>query len=130
MNTIRGSAPNVVVLEMGSNDACEKDSDAETIVSSLVALTELLISECKLQFIVVYQILPRKHPPFEEYNDRVRQINTLVSEALLQIKRAKFWRHRGLIDPSADMMVYISTKAVTELFRRVIEEPLSSPCLK
>ena len=88
---------------MGSNDACEKDSDAETIVSSLVALTELLISECKLQFIVLYQILPRKHSPFEEYNDRVRQINTLVSEALLHIKRAKFWRHRGLIDPSADI---------------------------
>ena len=68
-----------------------------------VALTELLISEWKLEFIVVCQILPRKRPPFEEYNDRVRQINTLVSEALLHIKRAKFWRHRGLIDPSADI---------------------------
>ena len=70
LEAIRGTAPNVVVLEMGSNDACEKDSDAETIASSLVALTELLISECKLQFIVVCHILPRKHRPFEEYNDR------------------------------------------------------------
>ena len=101
LNTIRGTAPNVVVLEMGSNDACVKDSDAETIASSLVALTELLISECKLQFIVVCQILPRKHPPFEDYNDRVHKINMLVNEALRHIKRAKFWRHRGLIDPSA-----------------------------
>ena len=102
LNTIRGTAPNVVVLEMGSNDACE-DSDAETIVSSLVALTELLISECKLQFIVVCHILRRKHPPFEDYNDRVHKINSFVSEALRHIKRAKFWRHRGLIDPSADI---------------------------
>ena len=102
-NTIRGTAPNVVVLEMGSNDACEKDSEAETIASSLVALTELLISEWKLEFIVVCQILPRKRPPFEEYNDRVRQINTLVSEVLLHIKRAKFWRYRGLTDPLADI---------------------------
>ena len=47
LNTIRGTAPNVVVLEMGSNDAWQKDSDAETIASSLVALTELLISECR-----------------------------------------------------------------------------------
>ena len=60
LNTIRGTASNVVVLEMGYNDACEKDSDVETIASSLVTLTELLISECKLQFIVVCQILPRK----------------------------------------------------------------------
>ena len=48
LNTIRGTAPNVVVMEMGSNDACDMDSDAETIAWSLVALTELLISECKL----------------------------------------------------------------------------------
>ena len=134
LDAIRSSAPDIVVLDMGSYDACEQDSGAETIASSLVALTELLISECKLQFIVVCHILPRKHPPFEEYNDRVRQINALVSEGLLHfllnapslgaivasfILRQKYiWR-----------MVYISKKAVTELFTRVIEEPFSSPCL-
>ena len=103
LDAIRGITSNVVVLEMGSNDICDTDSDAETIASSLVALTELLISEYKLQFIVVCQILPRKHPPFKECNDRVCQINALVSEALRHIKRAKFWRHRGLIYPSADI---------------------------
>ena len=104
LDAIRSSAPDVVVLEMRSNDACEQDSDAETIASSLVALTELLIRECKLQFIVVCQILalPRKHPPFEDYNDRLRQNYALVSEALLHIKRAKSWRHRGLIYPLAE----------------------------
>ena len=81
MGTIRGIGPKVVVIDMESNDACEKDSDSETIASSLVAFTELMISECKLQFIVVCQILPRKQPPFEEYNDCVRQINTLVNKA-------------------------------------------------
>ena len=40
---------------------------------------------------------------FEEYNDCVCQINALVSEALLHIKRAKSWRHRGLICPSAEI---------------------------
>ena len=133
LNTIRGTAPNVVVMEMGSNDACDMDSDAETIASSLVALTELLISECKLQFIAVCQILPRKHPPFKEHNERVYQINTSVGEKLLHVERTKFWRNRGLIDPLANKyiwpMVHISTNAVTELFTRVIEEPFSSPCL-
>ena len=103
LDVIRSSAVDFVVLEMGSNDACEQDSDAETIASSLVALTELLISECKLQFIVVCQILPRKHPPFEEYNACARRINALVSEALLHIKQAKSWRHRGLIYPSTEI---------------------------
>lgn len=103
LDAIRSSAPDVVVLEMGSNDACEQDDDAETIASSVVALTELLISECKLPFIVVCQFLPRRHPPFEEYNDRVRQINALVSKALLHLKQVKSWRHRGLIYPSAEI---------------------------
>ena len=103
LDATRGIAPNVVVLEMGSKDVCDMDSDADTIASLLVVLTELLISKCKLQFIVVCQILPRKHPPFEEYNDRVRQLNALVSKALRRIKRAKFWYHRGLIYPLADI---------------------------
>ena len=102
MGTIKGIGPKVVVIDMESSDACEKDSDSETIASSLVAFTELVISECKLQFIAVRQILPRKpEPPFEEYNDCVRQINTLVNKALLHIKQARFWHHRGLSDPSA-----------------------------
>ena len=42
LDAIRSSAPDVLVLEKGSNDACEQDSDAETIasISSLVELTE------------------------------------------------------------------------------------------
>jgi len=48
LDAIRGIAPNVVVLEMGSNDVCDMDSDAEAIASLLVALTELLISVSQL----------------------------------------------------------------------------------
>ena len=98
----------------------------------LLALMELLISECKLQFIVVCHILPRKHPPFEEYNDRVRQINAFVSEALLHIKRAKSRRHRGLIYPSAE--IYLAdgihlneggNQALYKSYRRAILSTLS-----
>lgn len=60
-------------------------------------------SVCNIQFIVVCQFLPRTLSPFDEYNDRVRRVNKLVSEALLPLKRAKFWRHRSLIDPTADV---------------------------
>ena len=37
LNSIRGTTPNVVVLGMGSNNACKKDSDVETIALLLVA---------------------------------------------------------------------------------------------
>lgn len=38
LDKIRSAAPNVVVLELGSNDLCDKDSDPETIALSIVAL--------------------------------------------------------------------------------------------
>jgi len=82
LEKFKSTAPNVVVLELGSNDVCDSSCDAATTALSLVALTELLLSEFAIQFIVVCQILPRKRQPFEGYNDRVSQVNTLVRESL------------------------------------------------
>ena len=38
LDKIRSAAPNIVVLELGSNDLCDKGSDPETIALSIVAL--------------------------------------------------------------------------------------------
>jgi len=82
---------------------CDSSCNAESIALSLVALAELLIKECKIQFIVVCQIIERKCSPFEEYNERVALINSLVKDSLRSNPRAKFWTHRGLNDPAADI---------------------------
>lgn len=92
LDAITSTAPNVVILELDFNDVCDRDSDADAIASGLAALAELMLSVCNIQFFVVCQILPRKRPPFEDYNDRVRQVNKLVSEALLPVKLTKFWK--------------------------------------
>ena len=73
LSAISSTAPNV---ELGFNDVCEQDSDADAIASELAALAELAVSVCTIQFIVVCEILPRTRPPFEEYNDRVCEIHT------------------------------------------------------
>ena len=46
---IRSTAPNVLVIEMGSNDACEKDSDAKMIVSSLIVYCNATRGLCGLK---------------------------------------------------------------------------------
>ena len=106
LEKIRSTAPNVVILELESNDVCDSSCDAATTALSLVALTELLLSELAIQLIVVCQILPRKRQPFEGYNDRVSQVNTLVRESLRDIPRKKFWNHRGLINPTTNIYCY------------------------
>lgn len=103
LEVIKRNAPNVVVLELGSNDICDSHCDADTVAFSIVALTELLIKSFSVPFVVVCQILPRMHTPFEGYNERVQKVNTLLREALQNINSAKFWRHRGLVNPAKNV---------------------------
>ena len=97
------NAPNVVVLELGSNDICDSHCDADTVVLSIVAFTELLIKSLSVRSVGVCQILPRMPTPFDGYNARVQKVNTLLREALQNIKSAKFWRHRGLANPARNV---------------------------
>jgi len=48
LDKIRSAAPNIVVLELGSNDLCDKDCDPEKIALSIVALAVLLLTELSL----------------------------------------------------------------------------------
>ena len=50
LDKIRSAAPNIVVLELGSTDLCDKDSDPETTALSIVALAKLLLTELSLRF--------------------------------------------------------------------------------
>ena len=115
------------VLELESNNVCNSSCDAATTALSLVALTELLLSEFTIQFIVVCQILPRKRQPFEGYNDRVSQVNTLVRESLRDIPRMKFWNHCALINPTTNIYCYegihfddVGNRALYRSYRGVI----------
>lgn len=103
LEVIKRNAPNIVVLELGSNDICDSHCDADTVALSIVALTELLIKSFSVPFVVVCQILPRMHTPFQGYNERVQKVNTLLREALQNINSAKFWRHRGLVNPAKNV---------------------------
>ena len=92
-----------MVLELGSSDICDSHCDADSIALSLVAFTELLIKSLSVRFVVVCQILPRKHTLFDGYNERVQKVNTLLQEALQNINSAKFWQHRGLVNPAKNV---------------------------
>lgn len=100
LDKIRSAAPNIVVLELGSNDLCDKDSDPETIALSIVALAELLLTELSLRFIAVCEVTARQNEPFVGYNDRTALLNGYLRESLRIIPTAKCWQNRGLINPT------------------------------
>ena len=100
LDKIRSAAPNIVVLELGSNDLCDKDSDPKTIALSIVALAELLPTELGLRFIAVCQVTARQNEPFVGYNERTALLNGHLRESLRIIPTAKCLQHRGLINPT------------------------------
>ena len=100
LDKVRSAAPNIVVLELGSNDLCDKDSDPETIALSIVALAELLLTELSLRFIAVCEVTARQNEPFVGYNERAALLNGHLRESLRIIPTAKCWQHRGLINPT------------------------------
>ena len=80
---------------------------ARMIFATVIAMrtrlrfTELLIKSLSLPLVVVCQILPRMHTPFDGYNERVQKVDTLLQ--LQNVNSAKFWRHRGLVNPDKNV---------------------------
>jgi len=70
LDKICSAAPNIVILELGLNDFCERDSDPGTILLSIVALAEPLLKELKLRFIAVCEVIAYHHGPFVAYNKK------------------------------------------------------------
>ena len=103
LQTIRGTAPNVIIMDIGSNDLCDKEVDPDTVALSILALVELLLKDLPLRCLVLCQVLPRKNQPFSGYNERVWHLNGLLREAVKGIHGAKFWLHRGLCNPSRNI---------------------------
>ena len=100
LDKIRSAAPNIVVLELGSNDLCDKDSDPETIALSIVALAELLLTELSLRFIAVCEVTARQNEPFVGYNERTALLNSHLRQSLRIKPTAKCWQHCDLINPT------------------------------
>ena len=100
LQTIWDTAPNVVIMDIGSNDLCDKEADPDTVILSILALVELLLKDLLLRCLVLWQVLPRKNPP---YNERVWHLNGLLREVVKGIHRAKFWLDRGLCNPSRNI---------------------------
>ena len=103
LQTIRGIVPTVVIMDIGSNDLCDKEADPDTVALSILALVEILLKDLQLRCLVLCQVLPRENQPFSGYNEWVWHLNGLLKEAVKSIHGVKFWLHRGLCNPSRNI---------------------------
>ena len=113
LHLVRRLQPQIVILEIGSNDLSPPDARPEVVGSKIETLVQRLHAECQVETIVVCQTINRaaglSDPP--SFNDRV----------LETLPFAVFWRHKGLRQPTVRILcrdgVHLNSKGQYALYR-------------
>ena len=87
---IQSTHPDIVVLDLGSNDLCDPFMMVVDLVDSLFQLgQELLESGTRLVYFL--PIIPRSRAPDTTYNTRVRDFNSIMKLACANHNHFHFW---------------------------------------
>ena len=73
LSATRAIKPDILVLEIGSNDLCDPSADPEILGETITAFVDVLRYEIQHKFTVICQVIPRRNPPFPNYNRRVKR---------------------------------------------------------
>ena len=120
---VRCLQPQIVILEIGSNDLSPPDARPEVVGSKIRTLVQGLHAECQVETIVVCQTINHtaglRDPP--SFNDRVALLNQYLSVVLETLPFAVFWRHKGLRQPTVRILcrdgVHLNAKGQYALYR-------------
>ena len=106
LHLVRCLQPQIVILEIGSNDLSPPDARPKVVGSKIETLVQRLHAECQVETIVVCQTINRaaglRDPP--SFNDRVALLNQYLSIVLETLPFAVFWRHKGLRQPTVRIL--------------------------
>ena len=115
--------PEIVILELGSNDLSRSEGRPEQVGSKKESLVQLLHAQYGVKFIVVCQTINRalslRSTP--SYNDRVALLNRYLSVVLEMLPFATFWCHKGLRKPNVQILckdgIHLNHKGQYALYR-------------
>ena len=123
LHLVRRRQPQIVILEVVSNDLSPPDARPEVVGSKIETLVQRLHGECQFGTIVVCQTINRaaglRDPP--SFTDRVALLNQYLSVVLETLPFAVFWRHKGLRQPTVRILcrdgVLLNAKGQYALYR-------------
>ncbi len=106
LNFIRQLKPDVLILEMGTNDLI--DSPPEVVGSAIDDLVTMFLEDFPVQLIIVCQVIPRGSSysgPISpsEFARRAKILNDYTTAVLGQYPRVICWSHRHFNHPNKDL---------------------------
>ena len=98
---MRQIAPEVIILELGSNDLV--NLSPQTVGSELENLVRELYEAYSVEFVVVGQVLRRRTRDAGECNCKVGKLHLYLKVVLEQLPFCYYWRHRGFWNSKRDL---------------------------
>ena len=92
-------APDVVILEIGTNDLC--NISAEVVGSEIDDLVKQLLSDFSVRVVGVCLVIPRAEALF---NQKVKLLNRYLS-VVIDNPHVFLWRHKILDEPRCDFLL-------------------------
>ncbi|XP_078363441.1 uncharacterized protein LOC144647517 [Oculina patagonica] len=123
LEDVRALQPEIVILEIGSNDLCEVGLRPETVGSNIESFVCTLHEVCKVAYVMVCQVIHRASPPSHspQYNADVDILNQYLQVVLEPLPFAEFWSHKGLKAPNIPIFrrdgVHLNDQANYALYR-------------
>jgi len=115
--------PEIVILELGSNDLNPTVARPELVGSKIESLVQLLHAQYGVKVIVVCQAITRGLCPrgTPSYNDRVSLLNRYLSVVLDTLPFANYWCHKGLRKPNVPVLcrdaIHLNQRGQHALYR-------------
>ena len=117
LNNVVAKRPDFVLFEIGTNDLTTMSP--EIVAQEINTICDDLHAEFNVHKIVVSQIIYRKNNP--QFNKLVDTCNNLVSALIRDKSHAHFWIHKGLKNPSLDILrrdgVHLNERGNYALYR-------------
>ena len=108
--------PDVVLLQIGSNDLCDPELTVRDIAKGVIEIVLSLLYSHDVKKVVVLQILHRIPPSRKTryavdtnwFNSRCDEVNHYLNNYFAdnKVEGARFWRHSGFWSPASKQQVY------------------------
>jgi len=95
LNRIGSLRPDLVFLDIGSNDLCDENVEPQDLARYIISLARFVLVGYEIRSVAVGSILPRVGPTWSSYNQRVSATNRYLRELAANEPSVHFWRHRG-----------------------------------
>ena len=99
MDAVAEKNPDVIVLQIGTNDLCDRNNPAWLVAADLRHMVQLL-QQNGVSHVIVCQTINRLSQgvpaDIQDFPTRVYNLNTTTSSYMAGLSFATYWHHRGL----------------------------------